>query len=129
MIKLIGKKRKLESPAGGFRPVIRAARFLVSMVQLRWNRLLHWTEDAFAPGWLDLGGRGRRRPYRSIQRRLALDRLLAGTLKGLRPRLADSGYITERLISEFDNLYSDPRFWTSAITFVAAWGRKPVVAR
>ena len=126
MIKLIGKKRKLESPAGGFRPVIRAARFLVSMVQLRWNRLLHWTEDAFAPGWLDLGGRGRRRPYRSIQRRLALDRLLAGNVEGT---AAKAGRFTERLISEFDNLYSDPRFWTSAITFVAAWGRKPVVAR
>jgi SAM-dependent methyltransferase len=47
------------------------------------------------------------------------------TLKELRPRLAESGHITERLISEFDNLYSDPRFWTSAITCVAAWGRKP----
>lgn len=47
------------------------------------------------------------------------------TLKELRPRLIESGYSTEILMSEFDNLYSDPRFWTSAITFIAAWGRKP----
>jgi hypothetical protein len=47
------------------------------------------------------------------------------TLKELRPGLAESGHITEILMSEFDNLYSDPRRWTSAITFIAAWGRKP----
>lgn len=47
------------------------------------------------------------------------------TLKELRPRLIESGYITEILMSEFDKLYSDPRSWTSAITFIAAWGRKP----
>jgi SAM-dependent methyltransferase len=46
------------------------------------------------------------------------------TLKELRPRLTESGYVTEILMSEFDNRYSDPRFWTSAITFIAAWGRK-----
>ncbi len=47
------------------------------------------------------------------------------TLKELRPRLIESGYITEILMSEFESLYSDPHFWTSAITFIAAWGRKP----
>jgi len=46
------------------------------------------------------------------------------TLQELRPRLIQSGHITEKSISEFENLYSDPRFWTSAITFIAASGRK-----
>jgi hypothetical protein len=42
------------------------------------------------------------------------------TLKELRPRLVESGHITERLMSEFDHLYSDPQFWTSAIAFIAS---------
>jgi hypothetical protein len=46
------------------------------------------------------------------------------TLKELRPRLVESGYLTEILMSEINNLYSDTRFWTSAIIFVASWGRK-----
>jgi SAM-dependent methyltransferase len=46
------------------------------------------------------------------------------TLQELRPRLVESGYITERLMSEFDHLYSDPHLWTSAMTFTASWGRK-----
>jgi SAM-dependent methyltransferase len=47
------------------------------------------------------------------------------TLKELRPRLIESGHITEISMAEFDKLYSDPRFWTSAINFIACWGRKP----
>jgi SAM-dependent methyltransferase len=46
------------------------------------------------------------------------------TLKELRPRLVESGYLTEKLMSEINNLYSNICFWTSAITFVASWGRK-----
>jgi SAM-dependent methyltransferase len=38
------------------------------------------------------------------------------TIKELRPRLIESGYV---------RLYSDPRIWTSAITFVASWGTNP----
>lgn len=47
------------------------------------------------------------------------------TLEELRPRLLESGYITAPVYSRFKRLYSDPRIWTSAITFVAAWGTKP----
>ncbi len=47
------------------------------------------------------------------------------TLKELRPRLLESGHITEPMLSRFHRLYSDPRIWTSAITFVASWGTKP----
>lgn len=47
------------------------------------------------------------------------------TLKELRPRLLDSGYLTGPMFSRFNRLYSDPRIWTSAITFVGSWGTKP----
>ncbi len=47
------------------------------------------------------------------------------TLNELRPRLIDSGYLTAPQLSRFKRLYSDPRVWTSAITFVASWGTKP----
>src|SRR5271157_2063025 len=47
------------------------------------------------------------------------------TVKELRPRLVESGHINETLMSEFDTLYTDAGYWTSAITFIASWGRKP----
>lgn len=47
------------------------------------------------------------------------------TLEELHPRLLESGYITAPVYSRFKRLYSDPRVWTSAITFVGAWGTKP----
>lgn len=47
------------------------------------------------------------------------------TVKELRPTLIESGDISETLMSEFDTLYSDAGYWTSAITFIASWGRKP----
>jgi SAM-dependent methyltransferase len=46
------------------------------------------------------------------------------TLNELRPRLIESSYVTAPLLSHFNRLYSDPRIWTSAITFVASWGTK-----
>lgn len=46
------------------------------------------------------------------------------TIKELQPRLIESGYMTAPLLSRFKRLYSDPRTWTSAITFVASWGTK-----
>lgn len=46
------------------------------------------------------------------------------TIKELQPRLIESGYMTAPLLSRFKHLYSDPRTWTSAITFVASWGTK-----
>jgi hypothetical protein len=95
------------------------------MVQVRWNRLLHWTEDAFAPGWFDLGSRGRRRPYCPIQRGLALGHLLVANVERTAAKTGGVRTFHRGIDVEFDNLYSDQRFWTSAITFVAAWGRKP----
>lgn len=51
------------------------------------------------------------------------------TLNELRPRLIESGYVTAPLLTQFKRLYSDPRTWTSAITFVASWGTKPRISR
>ena len=46
------------------------------------------------------------------------------TLNELQPRLLESGYLTAPSLSRFKRLYSDPKLWTSAITFVASWGTK-----
>jgi hypothetical protein len=46
------------------------------------------------------------------------------TIEELQPRLLESGHLTAELISEFNAHYADPHFWTSAITFIATWGRK-----
>jgi SAM-dependent methyltransferase len=46
------------------------------------------------------------------------------TLKELGPKLLESGHLSPELLSSFENLYADPHYWTSAIMFVAAWGRK-----
>jgi SAM-dependent methyltransferase len=51
------------------------------------------------------------------------------TLKELSPRLIESGHITESLLSDFNRLYADPAYWTSAITFIAVSGRKAAGAQ
>lgn len=47
------------------------------------------------------------------------------TVRELRPKLADTGHITDELFVEFYSHFQDPHYWTSTINFVAAWGRKP----
>jgi hypothetical protein len=47
------------------------------------------------------------------------------TIEELRPRLIESGYVSHPLLTRFNRLYSDPRIWTSAITFIASWGSIP----
>ncbi|WP_051978403.1 class I SAM-dependent methyltransferase [Edaphobacter aggregans] len=51
------------------------------------------------------------------------------TLEELRPRLIESGYVSRTMLTHFNRLYSDPRIWTSAITFVASSGTKPQAPR
>ena len=46
------------------------------------------------------------------------------TLEELQPRIIQSGYATESLLSAFRALYSDSNYWTSAITFIASYGHK-----
>jgi len=47
------------------------------------------------------------------------------TMRELRPRLLASGHITAAQFAEFDLRYRDPHYWTSVLTMVASWGRKP----
>jgi SAM-dependent methyltransferase len=47
------------------------------------------------------------------------------TMRELRPRLLDSGHINANQFAEFDMRYRDPHYWTSVLTMVASWGRKP----
>jgi SAM-dependent methyltransferase len=47
------------------------------------------------------------------------------TIRELRGRLIESGCLTPDALDDFARRYSDANYWTSAITFVASWGRKP----
>lgn len=47
------------------------------------------------------------------------------TMRELRPRLLESRRITANQFAQFDTHYSDHRYWTSVLTMVASWGRKP----
>lgn len=47
------------------------------------------------------------------------------TMRELRPRLLESSHITTEAFAEFDARYRDPHYWTSVLTMVASWGRKP----
>jgi SAM-dependent methyltransferase len=47
------------------------------------------------------------------------------TMRELAPSLLKFGSISEPTLAEFYRHYGDPHYWTSVITFVATWGRKP----
>jgi SAM-dependent methyltransferase len=46
------------------------------------------------------------------------------TMRELRPRIIESGHITNDAFEEFDKLFRDPHYWTSVLSAVACWGRK-----
>jgi SAM-dependent methyltransferase len=48
-----------------------------------------------------------------------------GTMRELAPSLLKLGCITREMLEEFHTRYADPHYWTSVITFIATWGRKP----
>lgn len=47
------------------------------------------------------------------------------TIRELESSLMNSGYITERMLQEFQASYANPHYWTGVITFCSTWGRKP----
>jgi SAM-dependent methyltransferase len=47
------------------------------------------------------------------------------TMQVLGPTLLKSDYVTETTLQQFRSRYQDPHYWTSVMTFVANWGRKP----
>ncbi len=46
-------------------------------------------------------------------------------MRELAPSLLKSGHVTDKTLEEFHTRYQDPHYWTSVITFIANWGRKP----
>lgn len=46
-------------------------------------------------------------------------------MQELAPSLLESNYVTSELLNEFKTRYQDPHYWTSIITLIASWGRKP----
>jgi SAM-dependent methyltransferase len=44
------------------------------------------------------------------------------TVTELRPKLLQSGHVSEESLGVLEQFYRDPEHWTSAITFVGAWG-------
>jgi hypothetical protein len=50
--------------------------------------------------------------------------LLAGNVEGIAAKTGRVRTYHRNSDVGIYNLYSDPGFWTSAITFIAAWGRK-----
>jgi SAM-dependent methyltransferase len=46
------------------------------------------------------------------------------TVRELRDSLLQSGFVNASMIAAFEALYANPCYWTSVITFVAAWGLK-----
>jgi SAM-dependent methyltransferase len=59
-------------------------------------------------------------PGRSLWAQYWLD-----TIRELKDRLLESGYLSSHTLASFERSYSDPNACTSAITFVATWGKKP----
>jgi SAM-dependent methyltransferase len=47
------------------------------------------------------------------------------TMRELEPSLLESNHVNHKMLEEFRACYQDPHYWTSVITFVASWGRKP----
>jgi SAM-dependent methyltransferase len=48
------------------------------------------------------------------------------TMQELAPRLIKSERVTAKMLEEFHALYQDPHYWTSIMSFIGNWGRKPV---
>lgn len=47
------------------------------------------------------------------------------TMLVLAPSLLKSRHITAKMLEDFHACYRDPHYWTSVMTFIANWGRKP----
>lgn len=105
-------------------------------VRAFWDGWLQWSIEAGihyfigrdVPGWLDgLGMEGV-----TAEGHTAIFNggspwatYIVETMQELRPRLLESGHVTEAMLAALKERYGDPHYWTSAINFVAASGRKP----
>lgn len=48
------------------------------------------------------------------------------TVQELAPALMRSGHVTAAMLEDFTRCFDDAHYWTSPLTFVATWGRKPL---
>lgn len=48
----------------------------------------------------------------------------AQSVRELQPKIAERGHVSDGLFADFYRHFEDPHYWTSAINFVAAWGRR-----
>jgi SAM-dependent methyltransferase len=101
-----------------------------------WQGWLKWSVEAGIdyslgrkiPAWLDslgledVAGEGHTAQFNGGSRWAAY---WSATLRELEPALLKSGHITPKMLEEFHVRYQDPHYWTSIMTFIENWGRKP----
>jgi SAM-dependent methyltransferase len=101
-----------------------------------WQGWLKWSVDAGIdyfigrkiPAWLDslgledVAGEGHTAQFNGGS---AWAAYWTATVRELTPSLQKSGYLAEKMLDEFHACYQNPHYWTSVMTFVENWGRKP----
>jgi hypothetical protein len=101
-----------------------------------WQGWLKWSAEADIdyfigrkiPAWLDalglqdVAGEGHTAIFNGGSRWATY---WTATMRELAPRLLKSDHISARTLEEFHALYRDPHYWTSIMTFIENWGRKP----
>ena len=101
-----------------------------------WQGWLKWSVKAGIdysigrkiPAWLDslgleeIAGEGHTAQFNGGSRWAAY---WTATIRELAPSLLKSGHITGKMLEEFHSCYHDPHYWTSIMTFIENWGRKP----
>jgi SAM-dependent methyltransferase len=101
-----------------------------------WQGWLTWSVDAGidystgrkVPAWLDslglhdVAGEGHTAQFNGGSRWATY---WTATMTELAPALIKSGQMSGEMLEEFHSHYLDPHYWTSIMTFVENWGRKP----
>jgi SAM-dependent methyltransferase len=101
-----------------------------------WQGWLMWSREAGIdyfigrkiPAWLDslgleeVAGEGHTAQFNGGSRWATY---WTATMRELAPALLKSDYITAKMLEELHSHYQDPHYWTSIMTFIENWGRKP----